>query len=106
MKKALLISVAILAGISTVVFAFGSFTGSHSIKYDNDGTWLCHTPTDRMSQSCTMIAPFIPASYLKSVRESGYIDFEKWSDVVFCNGGAGRISVAGRAEPSLTIECR
>lgn len=105
MKKVLLYMALIVVATPIAVFAVDSMTGDHSIKYDNDGTWLCHHPIGSNMSSCWMIAPFIPASYLKEPSQLGYIRFKKWSEINICNGGAGILRVAGKANPSLMIEC-
>lgn len=110
MKPSLLIFMWIVVvpiGMSGGAFLINSITGTHFIKYDNNGTWLCYEPTaNKSTNSCSMLMPFIPASYLKNLEEpKSKISFKSWTDVHLCDGGPGSISVTGRADPHLLIDC-
>ena len=62
-------------GLLSAEFVAGSFAGSHSLKYDREGTWLCWMPTSRMYRDCGLLTKFVPVSELDDVAPSarGYI---------------------------------
>ncbi len=96
----------IVFGAPIGIFAVNSLFGTHSIMYNNDGTWLCFTKYNETATTCTFSLPFIPASYLKSLGEPGSkLVFNKWVELNICNGNPGSIEVSGRVDPHLVIKC-
>jgi hypothetical protein len=73
--KTILKMIAILLGPPVLVMASFFVTGSYSLKYDRGGTWLCYTPTDRMSRSCSLLTQFVPVDRLNDIAPSarGYL---------------------------------
>lgn len=57
------------------LFVIGSMTGTHSITYNREGTWLCHTPYRSNSVNCERLVSWVPVSKLNDVAPSarGYI---------------------------------
>jgi hypothetical protein len=97
--------VAVPCLLFATVFAIGSITGDHSLRYDNDGTWVCWTPRDRMSRDCWLLAPLVPTSYLKDLPESQSL-IEWTGEFPLCGDAGGSLRIIGRADPSLMLDCK
>lgn len=61
--------------VPVLMFAVGSATGDHSLRFDRTGTWLCWTPHDRMHRECLGAIPWVPVSKLDEIApdKAGYI---------------------------------